>query len=69
MQMKIDKQVADSIISQLAGAKQLLAQGRAFGIRIVATAEAIEGLRQASHPDTDQAIANIKVDNGVSGHM
>lgn len=64
--MQIDQQDADNIIGQLAGAKQLLAQGRGFGIRLVATTKAIDGLRQSTHPEAEAIIANIKRDDTVS---
>lgn len=63
IEMKIDQQQADDLVQQLSGAIHLLERGRAFGIRVVATDEAIAGLLQSSHPDTQRIVSNIKLDN------
>lgn len=57
--MKFDEVTADEIIGQLAAATQILEQGRAFGIRIVASSDALDALEQSSHPDKDRVIGNI----------
>lgn len=63
---KIDKDAADSIIGQLSGAKNLLAQGRSYGVRVVVTREAMKGLMESTHPDAAYIVANLKVDDSVS---
>ncbi len=65
--MKMDKAKADSIIDQLAHAKELLAVGRAYGIRVIATREAVDGLMQSTHPDAQQVVANIAVSDRIDG--
>ena len=62
---RFDKQMADRFIDELSGAKGLLAIGRAYGIRVVVTAAALEGLRQSTHPDAAYIVANLKVDDSV----
>lgn len=63
--MKIDKQTADQIIAQLSGAMLVLEQAGPFGIRMVATKEAVAGLRQSTHPDTEHVIANLLVTDAI----
>ena len=62
----MDKATADSFIDQLAHANVLLAIGRAYGIRIIATREAINGLLQSTHPETRQVVANIPVSDHIA---
>jgi hypothetical protein len=65
--MKIDEQTANSIIDQLAHALPLLAEGRKFGIRVIATEECIEGLSQSDRKERDDVIANIAVSGRIPG--
>lgn len=60
--MKIDKPTANSLIDQLAHVLPLLTQGRACGIRVIATRECIDGLMQSDRPERNVVIANIAID-------
>lgn len=64
---KLDKAQADSTIDQLAHALDFLTRGRSYGIRVIATAECIEGLMQSDHPDRDVVIANIAPSGRIDG--
>ncbi len=57
--MKIDEQTADNIVAQLSAAVGVLAEGRRYGIRVVATAEAVDALNQSAHPAAARVVANM----------
>lgn len=62
----MDKATANAIVGQLSHAVKVLEQGRAYGIRVVATPSCIDGLSLSDHPDRDRVIANIFVDKRPS---
>ena len=55
----MNRETANVVVSQLGAALGVLNQGRSLGIRVVATASAIEGLRQSDHPWAQQVIAHM----------
>jgi hypothetical protein len=57
--MKFNKETSYSIVSQLSAAMDVLTQGRKYGIRVVATEEAIAELQQADHPDAAIVVSNL----------
>jgi hypothetical protein len=59
--MQTDKQTANNIVNQLRHAMGVLTQGRAHGIRVVATEEACEALLASGHPDAALVVANLVV--------
>lgn len=60
--MSFDKGIADLIVRNLSGAKEILEQGRSFGVRIVATEDAVKSLSQSNHPDKDLVLSLICVE-------
>ncbi len=60
-EVSINEQQADSIIEQLSHAMSILMQGRGYGIRVVATQEAIDNLSKSKHPDTKMVVSNLLV--------
>ena len=59
--MKLDQQTAHEIVRQLSSAMGVLTQGRAHGIRVVATEDACNALLASGHPDAAAVTANLVV--------
>lgn len=59
--MKIDKEMADSLIEQLSEIQTVLDQGRSYGIRVVVTRDAWNALLGSTNPKTEGVVSNVVV--------
>lgn len=58
----MDKDV-NHLIGEIAGAEVLLMTGRAFGVRIVATSDFIQAVRDSDHPEKEAVLANLHLED------
>ena len=58
-QIIFDAQTADLLVEQLASVMPILTQGRAFGIQVMVSEDALHSLQQSSHPQAATVLANL----------
>ena len=59
--MRFSKEKADVFIAELAAAKNVLAVGRLYGIRIEVDASATQALSQSDHPSKMLVLENLLI--------